>query len=115
MMNGGKRPGAGRKKGSTNKATKAIKAKVAEMQAAGLEMPLDFLNRMMREPEPVQANGENTLAFIDRRARWDARRMQAGIAAAPYQHNRLSSVEHTGPKGGPIQHRVELVFVKGKG
>ena len=46
-MIGGKRPGAGRKKGSPNKRTAARKAEIA----AGGEMPLDYMLRIMRDPD----------------------------------------------------------------
>src|SRR5262245_6154514 len=115
-MKGGKREGAGRKKGSMNKATRAIKAKVAQMIAAGEEMPLDYLLREMRVPEPVQRKGEGSLAFVARYQAWDRRTLAACIAAAPFCHNRLTAIEHNGKDGGDIKHvhSMEVVFVKPK-
>lgn len=72
MARGGKRPGAGRKPGSLNKAT-------AEQRQAVLESgmsPLDYLLTVMRDEDQAP----------------DARR-DAAKAAAPYVHPRLSSVE----------------------
>lgn len=72
---GGKRPGAGRKKGSANKRTQEILAK-AEME--GL-LPLEFLLKVLRD---------ETKDFKDRFA--------AAIQAAPYCHPRLANMNHTG-------------------
>ena len=66
-------PGVGRKKGVPNKATAA---KVAAVSASGMT-PLDFLLSVMRDvdnPLPV--------------------RIDAGKAAAPYVHPKLSSVDY---------------------
>jgi hypothetical protein len=69
---GGKRPGAGRPKGSANKRTREIADAVA---ASGEETPLEFLLRVMRTSEdPV-------------------RQLDAAKAAAPFVHARLAAVE----------------------
>ena len=65
----------GRKKGSLNKVTSAMKAAIA---ASG-ETPLEYMLRIMRDEA-----AEST------------RRDDMAKAAAPYLHPRLSSVEHTG-------------------
>jgi hypothetical protein len=71
-MKGGKRPGAGRKKGIPNRASVAREAAIA---ASGLT-PLDYMLSTMRdETKPV------------------ALRLDMAKAAAPYVHPRLSSVE----------------------
>lgn len=71
-IRGGKRLGAGRKKGVPNKRTAELQKKVEE---SGLT-PLEFLLSVMRNDvgEPKD-------------------RMAAAIAAAPYVHARLSSVD----------------------
>lgn len=76
-MKGGKRPGAGRKKGVPNRAT----TKRMEQIKAGGEMPLDVMLAHMRNPKNPD----------------DVRRAMA-VAAAPYCHPRLASVEakHSG-------------------
>lgn len=79
---GGKRLGAGRKKGVPNKATIARQERVA----AGGETPLDYMLRVMRNPKAS-----------------DARRDEMAKAAAPYVHPKLASMQHTGRNGGPIQ------------
>lgn len=93
MPRGGARPGAGRKKGSGNKRSRAI-----AMQAFkdGLS-PLEVMLRAMREHAQAE--------------RWDA---ASGIAkdAAPYMHPRLASIAHSGGDGeGP----VEFTFTVGTG
>ena len=75
MSRGGKRPGAGRKKGSPNKLTAAMRAKI---EASGT-VPLDWMLKVMRdEDEPSE------------------RRDRMAIAAAPFCHPKLQSVEVEG-------------------
>lgn len=69
---GGARPGAGRKKGSPNKATQAQREAVVQSG----KTPLEYLLDVMRD------------AGRDLSARLDAAK-----AAAPYVHPKLSSVE----------------------
>ncbi|BAQ18328.1 hypothetical protein [Methyloceanibacter caenitepidi] len=79
---GGKRPGAGRKKGSVNKTTKAERAAIA---ASGLT-PREYLLSVMRDENNSQAV-----------------RVDAAYKVAPYCHSKLASIEHTGKDGGPIE------------
>jgi hypothetical protein len=72
MHHGGHRPGAGRPKGSPNKATQKRQAEIA---ASGLT-PLDFMLEVLRDPGS---------AMEDRK--WAAER------AAPYVHPRLSAIQ----------------------
>jgi hypothetical protein len=72
MPRGGFRPGAGRKRGSPNQATKERQSRVA---ASG-QTPLDYLLGVMRNEE------------ADLEARLDAAK-----AAAPFVHPRLSGVD----------------------
>jgi hypothetical protein len=113
-MKGGKRQGAGRRHGVPNKVTKDTVAKLARMAAEGKEVPLEYLLREMRAPVPVQREGEGGLAFVARYHAWDRRTLAAAIAAAPFCHSKLATVEHTGGDVGAIQHvhRMEVVFVK---
>lgn len=78
---GGKRPGAGRPKGSLSKRTREI----AETAAATGITPLEYMLLVM------QSSGD------------EARRLDAAKAAAPYMHPRLAAIEHTGPDGKPLQ------------
>src|SRR5215469_8114475 len=67
MPRGGKRPGAGRPRGAISKSTRAILE-----AAAGGEMPVEHMLRIMRDPrEPA------------------ARRDEMAKAAAPFLHPRM--------------------------
>lgn len=92
IQKGGKRPGAGRKKGEPNKRTQEAQ----EQAAATGCTPLEYMLSVMRNS-------------TDERMR-----MSAAQAAAPYVHARLSSVEAkvTGADGGPLDMNVTLNFVK---
>ena len=110
MANGGRREGAGRKKCIPNRSTIDLRDRLA---ASG-ETPLEFLTKLFRAPEPVKREAESMLAFIERHRQWNSNRLEAGKAAAPFYHSKLSTIEHKGEGGGPIVSRVELVFVKGR-
>ena len=69
---GGKRTGAGRKKGEPNKRTAEA---MAQTEATGIT-PLEYLLTVMRAPEAEPRE-----------------RMNAAIAAAPYVHAKLSTVD----------------------
>ena len=90
-INGGARPGAGRKKNSPNKKTAAIQKAVEE---SGLT-PLDYMLEVMRD---VAAEPRD--------------RLSAANMAAPYVHAKLSSIELTGKDGGTIDHSLTVRFVK---
>lgn len=83
MPVGGKRAGAGRKKGSLTKKNRDI----AEKALADGITPLEVMLKAMRMKAD---DGDWTGA--------------AAIAkdAAPYMHAKLASVEQTGPGGGPM-------------
>ena len=70
-MRGGKREGAGRRKGSMNRRTKQT---VAMAEAAG-QLPLEFMLEVMRDP-----NESDDLRF------------RMAVAAAPFCHARLAAV-----------------------
>jgi len=75
MARGGKREGAGRPAGSPNKANEETRQAVI---ASGLT-PLEYMLRVMRDD-----------------AADEAKRLDAAKAAAPYVHQRLAAVEHSG-------------------
>jgi hypothetical protein len=83
---GGKRPGAGRPKGSATKRTREI---ADAAMAEGLT-PLEYMLEVMRD---VRAD--------------EARRLDAAKSAAPYVHPRLSSVE--AQINGEVGLKVEIV------
>lgn len=85
MKRGGKRIGAGRPKGARTVRT----SKVADNAiASGKITPLEVMLKAMH----VHYNKKE----------YDA---AAALAkdAAPYMHAKLASVQHSGPKGGPVQ------------
>lgn len=82
MPRGGKREGAGRKKGTPNKTNAERQAEIA---ASGIT-PLDYMLKVMRDEK------------ADERRRDDMAK-----AAAPYAHPKLAAIEHGGEAGGPIQ------------
>lgn len=90
---GGKRPGAGRKKGSPNKATQERQKKVA---ATG-QTPLAYMLKIMRD-EAADLLVRNDMAK----------------AAAPYVHPRLAVMEVAGKPGSPIEVKDVSVLELGR-
>ena len=88
-INGGARPGSGRKRGSPNKKTAALQQAVTE---SGLT-PLDYMLSVLRNEagEPRE-------------------RLNAANMAAPYIHAKLSSVELSGKDGGDIGVKINVNF-----
>jgi hypothetical protein len=82
MANGGRRPGAGRPKGSVNKIDAAARAQAA----AGGITPLEYMLAVLRD---VTKDSET--------------RMDAAKAAAPYIHSRLTAIQHSGEEDNPIR------------
>jgi hypothetical protein len=91
-MRGGRREGAGRKRGSPNQRTAAVAQKVAQEGVT----PLEFMVGIMRKEPPEGADPAVKLSH-------EALRFDAAKAAAPYVHPRLNAIEHTGKDGGPIE------------
>ena len=84
---GGRRAGAGRKKGSATRRTREI----ADAAATNGITPLEFLLAVMTAP----SDHEDAKVQVAR----EAMRFDAAKAAAPYVHPRLQAVEHSGPDG----------------
>jgi len=97
---GGKRPGAGRKKGAATKKTREIADKAA---AAGIT-PLEYMLDILRAAPPKDAALDHKLII-------QAMRFEAAKAAAPYVHPRLQAIEHKGAGGGPLKHNLLVEFV----
>lgn len=109
---GGKRANAGRKKGVQNKVNGETKAKILKTTKV---LPLEFLLQIQNEPEPKIREDENPLAFVARYQLWASQRLDAAKAAAPFVHPKLQAIEHSGPDGGPVQHKIEIEFVSPRG
>lgn len=80
MAQGGKRPGAGRPKGTRNKRTQET---IAKAEAAGM-LPHEFLLAVSRG----EAVGDYQPTFDER--------LEAAKAAAPYYAPKLAAIEHSG-------------------
>lgn len=80
-IRGGKRPNAGRKKGSRTTRTQIIAAKAT---AEGIT-PLEYMLAILRDEQGDQKD-----------------RFAAAMAAAPYIHPRLAAVEHSGNQEKPL-------------
>ena len=78
MARGGKRPGAGRKKGNSTR-ERVARAPAIKKLTDGKTTPLDYLVQVMR--------GDVT---------YDEQKFKAAVAAAPYMHPRLQAIEHSG-------------------
>ena len=90
MPRGGKRPGAGRKKGSATKKTRKLADQVAAEGISPLEVMVEAMRAHYRDKNLDKA---------------------AAIAAqaAPYVHPRLSAVQHQGKVGVRLQIVEEIV------
>ena len=113
MARGGKRPGAGRKNGTPNKATQKRQSEIAESGST----PLDALIKKMRFHLSIfdgevakgdEADGKALSIAMDKAA-------EAARDAAPYVHPRLASIQHAGEGGGPIQLEAKVRFVRAGG
>lgn len=91
MPRGGARQGAGRKRGGINKVSAEQRKAIVE---SGIT-PLQYMLKVMRDENAVPA-----------------RRDDMAKAAAPYVHPKLANMQHSGPRGGPIQH-VDLTKLSG--
>ena len=94
MAHGGVRPGAGRPKGSKNRATLKSALKYAQLSSDQDIMPLDVMLDVMKRHYRAQE--------------WDKAHACAKDAA-PYLHARLQAIEHGGPDNKPIPLRLEAL------
>jgi len=93
MARGGRRVGAGRKAGTTDRGMRKFKVnEVMDAIGSGPEAtPLAFLMSIMHLKEAKMSD-----------------RIQCAIAAAPYVHPRLSSIEMKGDKENPLQIQTDI-------
>lgn len=84
MARGGKREGAGRKKGTVSEQTKRRKEIIAKATEQGIT-PLDFMLGVLRD---------NNADFSDR--------YKAAVDAAPYMHPRLAATKVEGDQDNPL-------------
>ena len=88
---GGKRPGAGRKKGTVA----AVKAEAREKAALEGILPAEYMLKVMRDGRVPKK-----------------RRDMMAIACAPYYHSKLSSVELKNKKGEALRMVSETMSAK---
>lgn len=87
---GGKRPGAGRPKGSPNRATAEVRAAIAEL---------------MQKTAPKMGEWLERVAVDD-----PAKAMDLALKAAEYHIPKLSRAEVTGEDGGPVDLSLSVRF-----
>lgn len=97
---GGRRPGAGRRKGVPNKITAEVRRRILESGQSSLEVVRwiagEFLAAANAEKEQ-----DRRLALLERAAAIEK-------DALPYLHPKLQSIELTGKDAGPIQTEMTL-------
>lgn len=99
---GGKRAGAGRKKGTSRKITRT--AEIAEKAAAKGITPLEFILDIMRQPP---SESDNPLVQIAHQEM----RFEAAKAAAPYVHPKLQPVDGKGSSDLSVRHNLLVEFI----
>lgn len=92
MARGGKRPGSGRKPGSVSQQSATRKEMQAKALANGIS-PLDYMLSILRDDKQEQSA-----------------RFAAAKEAAPYVHNRLAAVEHSGNDDKPVKTELAIVW-----
>lgn len=107
--NGGKRPGAGRKKGIPNKVTTAIREKIAASGRSPLEVMMKAMHAFEAAADKMKAGD---ILVVDKKVITHLSLLKSaaevGSMAAPYVHPKLQTIEHTGKDGGPIENTVTL-------
>lgn len=90
---GGRRPGAGRKKGSATRKTREIADKAAEQGITPLEVMLAAMREAYEQATKPDVKADVRLAYLEKAA-------SVAKDAAPYIHPRLASIEHGNKDGG---------------
>lgn len=73
-------------KKASRKAPPKSRRALAVEAAAERVMPLDYMLEVLNAPRPVRQPKEPQESFLERLDVWEARRMDAAKAAAPYIH-----------------------------
>ena len=92
-MHGGRRIGAGRKRGVQNKVNEELRQKLT---ARGT-LPLDYMLQLMCDE-----------------AEEGAVRRDMAKAAAPYLHPKQQTIQYSGEDGQEYRHKITVHFVKPK-
>lgn len=109
---GGKRPGAGRKTGSKNVITEAIRQKLVQTGLTPLEVMHQAMWEFVAAAEKIPLGDSKLIdGKVVTRLNLLERATEIAAKAAPYSHSKLQTIEHKGEGGGPIQQRVIVEFV----
>ena len=108
---GGKRTGAGRKRGSVTKKTREIAEKAHESGLTPLDVMLGTMRELWAKAEEgeVEVNGQGPTTKI--LTPLDFRLLAAEVAqkAAPFVHAKLANVQVAGdPEGSPVEVRHSI-------
>jgi hypothetical protein len=116
MPRGGKRPGAGRKRGRLNERTVARQQLAASAAKEGIS-PLEVMLKRMRYYDSVAERELKKGDEADRRIIDSALKASSEAAkdAAPFVHPRLSAIEHSGSPVDAIAEMLMLISGETKG
>ena len=132
MARGGKRPGAGRRKGARNVRTRELARKAAEEGITPLDVMLKNMRWADGQADEVlakimdgQAEGAEGVDALKELMNFRAMAQNAAKDAAPYIHPRLAAIEHTGKDGeslnmgglatsGEIEQARRVAFALGR-
>jgi hypothetical protein len=134
MSRGGKREGAGRKKGALTVRTQKIAEQAAKEGKTPLEVMLDNMRHFQQVALSAEAVIESLsaeqielgdtspevqfkklLAEVKKAAGFRQMAHECARDAASYLHPKLQSIAHTGPEGGPLQAVFTTVYEPNKG
>lgn len=99
-IKGGRRPGAGRKKGVPNKVTAEIRRRILETGKSPLDVVLWIAEEFVAAASAAHDN-DTRLSLLERAAAIEK-------DALPYLHAKLQSIELTGKDAGPIKTETNL-------
>lgn len=118
MPRGGRRVGAGGKKGLPEKRHRLADARPQTRGILRKHNPLDVMVMTMNGfISAAEILGKDIVKVNDRIVTQLGLLERASSIAkdcAPYMHPRLSNIEHSGTDGGAIQHAVTVRFVGAK-
>ncbi len=120
--------GRGRPKGALNKVNMALKDRISKFGCDPFEVLADIANGKLKcgvcfgkgKTRFQPAKGEDRSSLRPCQSCWEsgferispAERCKAASELAGYLECKRKAVEHSGPDGGPMQAKVEVIFVK---
>jgi hypothetical protein len=109
MSRGGKRPGAGRPLGSTNRWDRQLREELAKTGLLPVEYMIDVM-RGAEEKDELDAKGRYVRTYYADKFGDEitpARRDAMAMAAAPYLHHRLATLTLEGNPENPVVARIQ--------